>query len=110
MLISGYGDFTRARDWINDNGGQAYFNPDGPDGDKLTLIIDSNICDVFVGWYVARGVLGDFSAWRADVFDASHEAVGPEFNETLTGTGSYVVGRPDGRTSLVGGAAKVLPA
>lgn len=108
MLMSGYGDFIRARDWINDNGGTAYAMSDGKT-DKVTIItIDGNIADVFEGWYVVRGVGGEFYPCRGDIFEASHEAVKVSEAEALTGTGLFQDHKPDARKTLVGGAALKL--
>lgn len=107
--MEGYGSFVRARDWINANNGTAY-TVLRDELDRVTIVtIDGNLADVFEGWYVVRGITGEFYPCRGDIFEASHEVVEVPEAEALTGTGSYVVGRPDGCRSLVGGAAKQVP-
>lgn len=109
MKLEGYGSFVRAGEWINDNGGKAYpvLNVSK---DRLTIVtIDGNIADVFNGWYVVRGIQGEFYPCRADIFEASHEAVEVPETETPTGTHTYVRGAPDGPQRLVGGVALQQP-
>lgn len=97
----------RARDWVNNNGGAAHHFVDAKGNDCLAIFtIDNNIADVFEGWYVVKGISGEFYPCRADIFEASHEAIEVETVKNLTGTGLYQDHDPDGRTSLVGGAAK----
>lgn len=110
MKLEGYGSFTRARDWINANGGHARHHQGGGTDILSIFTIDGNLADVFEGWYVVRGITyGEFYPCRNDIFEASHEAVEVPETEALTGTGSYVVGRPSSDDSLKGGAAKAIP-
>lgn len=106
--LRAYGDFVRARDWINANGGSAAYSSGAEGGDYLIVSTLEGNMEAGTGWFIIQGVKGEFYPCAGDIFSLTYEAVEPEFNETLTGTGSYVVGRPDGRTSLVGGAAKRL--
>lgn len=114
MPLNGYGDFIRARDWINGNGGSAVFAEAAEfNGHRDYLIVSTpeGNAEAGEGWYVVRDVLGNFYPCEPRVFELSHELIpdSPTFDENLTGTGMYVRGRPDGRTSLVGGAALPLP-
>lgn len=108
--LNGYGDFARAKEWVNENGGKAHQFVAADGRDCLAIFtIEGNIADVYDGWYLVRGIAGEFYPCRADIFEGTHSpAEEPETVEPLTGTGSYVVGRPDGRTALVGGAALKL--
>lgn len=110
--LTQYGDFVRAVAWINDNGGSAVFSPALREGDVDSLIvttIEGNM-EAGVGWFIIRGVKGEFYPCDGDIFRLSYEAVEePVSVENLTGTGMYQGGRPDGRKSLVGGAAVALP-
>lgn len=107
LLLAAVGDFQRAQEWINSSGGKAHHFVNALGDDNLAILSDGNILDAHVGWYVVRGVSGEFRPVRGDVFEASYEAV--EEPENLTGTGAYALrglGRPNGGTVLVGGAAK----
>lgn len=109
-----YGDFVRAVKWINENGGNASFAEASRANDHqdylIITTIDGNNAEVHVGWFVVRGVQGEFYPCRGDIFLASHEIVpGPPVANSMTGTGMYVRGAPDGRTALVGGVALPLP-
>lgn len=111
MLLDGYGSFVRARDWINNNGGAAYtILSEGVTPDKVSIVtIDGNVADVLNGWYVVRGITGEFYPCRADIFEASHEAVEVPEAKPPTGTGLYARGAPSDSQRLVGGVAKQVP-
>jgi len=110
--LTQYGDFVRAAQWINDNGGSAVFSPKlGADGHDYLIIttLESNAFEAPAGWFVIQGVKGEFYACEPEIFSLTYEAVEVPEYDSMSGTGSYVVGRPDGRTSLVGGAAISIP-
>lgn len=111
--LRAYGDFVRARDWINANDGSAAFCPNVETEeckfpDHLLIETLDGTMEASVGWFIIQGIKGEFYPCDGDIFRLTYEAVEVPEVEALTGTGSYVVGRPDGRTSLVGGAAKRL--
>lgn len=109
MQLVAYGDFTRAARWINENGGSAVFSPSEEDDYLIISTLEGNM-EAHTGWWVIRGVKGEFYPCDAEIFSLSYEAVETApYVESLTGTGAYVSGRPDGATSLTGGAAKALP-
>lgn len=107
-----YGDFVRAVAWINENGGSAVFSPALHEGDVDSLIvttIEGNM-EAGVGYFIIQGVQGEFYPCLGSIFQATYEAVeAPVSPESLTGTGMHQGGRPDGRKSLMGGAAVALP-
>lgn len=109
--LTQYGDFVRAAQWINDNGGRAVFSPKrGAEGyDHLIIMTLEGNMEAGVGWFVIQGVKGEFYGCAGEIFGLTYEAVAVPEYDSMSGTGSYVVGRPDGRTSLVGGAALSVP-
>lgn len=114
MELTGYGDFIRARDWINSSGGSAVFAEAAPfNGHRDYLIISTleGNMEAPTGWFVIRGVKGEFYACEPEIFSLTYAPVPetPEFDDAVTGTGMYVRGAPDARTALVGGAALSLP-
>lgn len=109
--LTQYGDFVRAVQWVNDNGGSAVFSPalrEGQDDYLIIHTLEGNM-EAHVGWFIIQGVKGEFYPCENEIFNLTYEAVAVPEYDSLSGTGSYVVGRPDGRTSLVGGAALSLP-
>ena len=109
--LTQYGDFVRAVKWVNDNGGRAVFSPamQGSDDYLIIMTLEGNM-EARVGWVIIQGVKGEFYPCEGEIFRLTYEAVEvPLAADALTGTGSYVSSRPDGATSLVGGAAKAVP-
>lgn len=109
--LTQYGDFVRAVQWVNDNGGSAVFSPKlGADGHDYLIIttLEGNM-EAAVGWFIIQGVKGEFYPCEKEIFNLTYQAVEVPEYDSLSGTGSYVVGRPDGRTSLVGGATLSVP-
>lgn len=102
LKINGFGDFHRAEKWITENGGKAQALTD-----RVTIItIDGNIADVFEGWYVVRGITGEFYPCRADIFEASHQALEAPETEEPDEPGLYRRDRKVRSQPRVAGAAK----
>lgn len=75
--LTQYGDFVRAEQWINDNGGRAWFSPsDDPEiGDKLIIQTLEGDMEFGAGWFVIRGVKGEFYGCEAEIFWLTYEAL-----------------------------------
>lgn len=110
--LTQYGDFVRAVAWINENGGSAVFSPATLhiEADSLIVTTIEGNMEAGVGYFIIQGVQGEFYPCLGSIFQATYEAVEePVSVNNLTGTGMYQGGGPDGRTALVGGAAKAIP-
>lgn len=111
--LTQYGDFVRAVTWINENGGNARFaEASQANGHRDHILIRTmeGLMEANVGWYIIRGVLGEFYPCDGSIFNLTYEAVEvPQSEVNLTGTGSHVWSRPEDSKSLVDGAAKALP-
>ena len=109
--LTQYGDFVRAAQWINDNGGSAVFAPklSGGQDDHLVISTLEGNMEASVGWFIIQGVKGEFYPCDGEIFKLTYESVeAPPEAETVTGT--YSVGRRSkSGTSLSGGAAKAVP-
>lgn len=78
VQLRGYGDFTRAVKWINANGGSAVFAPAtrrDSDLQKDYLIIQTleGNMEAPEGWFVIKGVKGEFYACEPEIFNLSYE-------------------------------------
>lgn len=111
LRVSQYGDFVRARDWINETGTNttAHFQQASNDYpvDKLILVSSWGVLDVLEGSYVVL-VNGEFRPMTAEEFEASFARAfdAPKLDEPIVGT--YLPKGEPGK-SLLGGAALQIP-
>lgn len=111
LQVSQYGDFVRARDWINGAGTNttAHFQQASNDQpiDRLILVSSWGVLDVLEDSYIVL-VHGDFRAVSAEEFEASYARAfdTPKLDEPLVGT--YLPKGKPGK-SLLGGAALQIP-
>lgn len=112
VQLVAYGDFVRTVAWINDNGGSAVFSPSRRDEEEDHLIIQTieGNMEAKTGWWVIRGVKGEFYPCEPEIFSLSYEGVEtPESDVNLASRSSYRVGQSDASQTLVGGAALEIP-
>lgn len=112
MQVSQYGDFVRARDWINETGANttAHFQQASNDQpvDRLILVSPWGVLDVLEDSYIVLAN-GDFRAVSAEEFEASYSrAFDPPTQEWEGTTGTYLPRGKEGK-SLLGGAALQIP-
>lgn len=75
VRLDGYGAFVRAVSWINGHGGKARLSS-GPDSSDV-LLIDTleGTMEANEGWYVIKGIKGEFYPCDPDVFVKSYDDV-----------------------------------
>jgi len=111
LRVSQYGDFVRARDWINGAGVNttAHFQQASNEYpvDKLILVSSWGVLDVLEDSYIVL-VNGEFRAMSAEEFEASYARAfdAPKLDEPIVGT--YLPKGKPGK-SLLGGAALQTP-
>lgn len=110
--LTQYGDFVRALHWVVDNGGKAWFSPseDPEIGDKLIIETLEGNFEFGVGWFVIKGVKGEFYGCEAEIFWLSYEALQaaaePDDNEALYQT---ILGVPTSPGPIDGGLRAEAP-
>ena len=113
MKLTQYGDFVRARDWINDGNlrtGSAHFLK-RREGSKDTLIVvlPEYTVNAVAGDVVVRSPSGSFLVITGPEFDAAYAPVAeaPQ-SDTVSATG-HVSGPVDKSRTHSGGAALSIP-
>ena len=113
MRLTQYGDFVRARDWINDGNirtGTAHFlNGRGNKKDALILVLPEYTVQALEGDVIVKSPSGSFQALTGPEFDAAYAPVAeaPQ-SDTVSATGH--VSKPvDTSRTHSGGAALSIP-
>lgn len=109
VQLTQYGDFVRATAWINDNGGSAVFSPRIKDSDQDYLIvqtIEGNM-EARKGWWIIKGVKGEFYPCEPEIFTLSYEEAEPASEYVPETSGLYERSKNDSTTrpDLSGGVA-----
>lgn len=73
--LQGYGDFVRAAKWINQNGGSAVasLKNSNPDADCLIVQTIEGNMEAHLGWFVIRGIKGEFYPCDPEIFKLSYD-------------------------------------
>lgn len=115
MKLTQYGDFVRARDWINDGNirtGSAHHLSyrEGRDYDTLILVLPEYTVNALVGDVVVKSPTGSFLVMTGPEFEAAYAPV-PEAPQSDTVSATGHVSRPvdTSRTHSAGGAALSIP-
>lgn len=110
MELKQYGDFVRAKEWINSTTSSAtiaYFQQNG--GDLLILAGPTGVVDVPVGSVIVLGPAGEFYAMAAADFKAFFSIVPPPPADDWEGSAATYMPRGKEGKSLLGGAALPIP-
>lgn len=113
MKLTQYGDFVRARDWINDGNlrtGSAHFlNGRGDSKDALILVLPEYTVHALEGDVVVKSPTGSFLVMTGPEFDSAYVSV-PEApqSDTVSATG-HVSKAVDTSRTHSGGAALSIP-
>ena len=113
MKLTQYGDFVRARDWINDGnlrtGSSHFLDGRGGRKDTLILVLPDYTVHALVGDVVVKTPTGSFLVMTGTEFDAAYDMVAeaPQ-SDTVSDTGH--VSKPvDKSRTHSGGAALPIP-
>lgn len=116
MKLTQYGDFVRARDWINDGNvrtGSAHHLSyrEGRDYDTLILVLPEYTVNALVGDVVVKSPTGSFLVMTGPEFEAAYIPVPDPPQSDMVSTTGYVSKPLDMKRTHSGGAAlPMLPA
>jgi hypothetical protein len=109
IKLTQYGDFVRARDWVNDGNvrtGSAHFMQST---DTLIIVFPDYTVNAVVGDVVVKAPSGSFLVLTGSEFEAAYELI-PEAPQSDTVSATGHVSKPvDMKRTHSGGAALPIP-